>query len=118
SLLAKNTTLPDKWNPLGQQLAWMGLARTKLRDVAVSTYTRDIIDGCFSNRNIETRLFKRWKINESFLFDFVPDDKLDPPAFIDIKDFLRYVDFAIKKLKIQQLSVSMHQPRQLTPISL
>lgn len=118
SLLAKHTSLPDKWNPLGQQQAWMGLARAKLKHVAVSSYTNDIIAGCFSPRNVETRWFKNIGLKENFSFDIADDNKLDPPSFADIDDFLKYIDMAMGRLKNQQISVSMHQPRQLTPVSL
>lgn len=115
SLLSKNSELPNKWNPKGLQPAWMWLAMTKLKDITVSTYTRDIISGCYSNRNIESQF------NLSFDqpdFIYAKDTSNDPPDFRIIDDFLRYVDFALKKLKNQQLSVSSHQPRQLTPISI
>jgi hypothetical protein len=116
SLLAKDLDLPNKWNPLGQQQAWMGLAKIKLKDVAISTFTRDILSGCFSNRNIETRFNKR--LGFTFDFSFDDDTTRDPPEFGDLDDFLKHVNLALQKLKTQQLSVSNHQPRQLTPISL
>jgi hypothetical protein len=112
------TAASIKKNPLGQQQAWMGLARTKLKHVAYSSYTNDIIAGCFSPRNIETRWFKNIGLKDNFAFEIDDDNKLDPPSFADIDDFLRYIDLAMRRLRDQQISVSMHQPRQLTPVSL
>lgn len=115
SLLSKNTELPNKWNPVGLQPAWMGLAKIKLKEVALSTYTRDIISACYSNRNIETQFNLSLDQPE---FTVAKDTENDPPDFMIIDDFIRHVELALKKLKNQQLSVSAHQPRQLTPISI
>jgi hypothetical protein len=115
ALLSKNTDLPSRWNPVGQQQAGLNLAKFKLKNLAISTYTRDIISACFSNRNLETQF------NLSFDkadFEFADDTSYDPPIFRIIDDFIRQVEFALNKLKNQQLSVSSHQPRQLTPISI
>lgn len=115
SLLAKNTYLPNKWNPLGFQQGWTGLANAKLGDVAVSTYTRSIISSCFSKKNIETQFNLRLPRLD---FEFDDDTTYDPPPIKIIDDFIILVDKALLKLKNQQLLVSSQQPRQLTPISL
>lgn len=115
ALLSKNADLPSRWNPVGLQQAGLYLAKFKLKDLAISTYTRDIISACFSNRNLETQF------NLSFDkadFEFADDTSFDPPTFMIIDDLIRQVEFALNKLKTQQLSVSSHQPRQLTPISI
>lgn len=116
NLLAKNTDLPSKWNLLGLQQGWTELSRYKLKNLALSTFTRDIISACFSKRNVETKFNKRMDL--VFSFDFDEDTRYDPPQFIDIADFIKYVSLALNRLRNQQLSVSNHQPRQLTPISL
>jgi hypothetical protein len=115
SLLAKSTDMPARWNPTGMQQAWLNLAQHKLKDLAVSTYTRDIIAGCFSKRNLETQ-FDRGMEPADFVY--AKDTGADPPHFLIIDDFIERVVFAAGRLKRQQLSVSGHQPRQLTPISL
>lgn len=91
-------------------------AKSKLRDLALSSRTRDIISGCFSARNVETRLKKRQTAHFEFLFH--PDTKYDPPQLSDVDDFVAYLRLALDQLEKQQLSVSDYQPRQLTPISL
>jgi hypothetical protein len=115
SLLSKETYLPNKWNPLGFQQGWTGLANLKLRNVAVSTYTRSIISSCFSKKNIETQFNLRLPKLE---FEFDDDTNYDPPELKIIDDFIDLVKKASLKLKHQQLLVSSQQPRQLTPISL
>lgn len=115
SLLSKDAYLPDKWNPIGFQQAWSELARYKLRNVAVSSYTRTIISSCFSKRNIETQFNLRLpQLN----FKIDDDTKFDPPPLMNIDDFITLVNYALARLKNQQLLVSNQQPRQLTPISL
>ena len=115
-LLGKNYNLPANWNPIGHQNAWANLYRMKIKDVAISSYTRNIIDGCYSQKNKESRIIKPL-LNE---IDFEIDDDTagDPPEFRDIKDFIEYIRICQKQLEIQQISVASHQPRQLTPISL
>lgn len=115
SLLSKDTYLPDKWNPTGFHQGWSDLARVKLKGIAVSTYTRTIISSCFSKRNIETK-FNRGLPKLDFLID--DDTTFDPPELNNIDDFIALIEFALKKLKNQQLLVASQQPRQLTPISL
>ncbi|MFD2602623.1 RNA-directed DNA polymerase [Flavobacterium suzhouense] len=115
SLLSKDAILPDKWNPIGFQQAWSELARYKLRNIAVSTYTRTIISSCFSKRNIETR-FNLGLPQLNFKID--DDTKFDPPPLKNIDDFISLVNYALDRLKNQQLLVSSQQPRQLTPVSL
>lgn len=115
ALLSKNTDVPPKWNPVGFQQAWLYLAQYKLRDLAISTYTRDIIKACFSDRNVETQ-FNLGMEQPNFYYE--KDYLNDPPMFRIVDDFIKYVKFALDKLKTQQLSVAEHQPRQLTPISL
>ncbi len=115
ALLSKNTDLPSRWNPVGLQQAGLNLAKFKLKELAISTYTRDIIGACFSNRNLETQFNLGFDKAD---FEFADDTSYDPPTFTIIDDFIKQVEFALKKLKNQQLSVSSHQPRQLTPISI
>lgn len=115
-LLAKSYFLPSKWNPLGHQLTWTNLYREKLRDVPISSFTRNILDGCFSKKNKETKFQNTFQIELSFIPD---DDTLnDPPDFFDISDFISYILKSKENLEMQQISVANHQPRQLTPINL
>jgi len=115
SLLSKDVFLPDKWNPMGFQQAWSELARYKLKNIAVSSYTRTIISSCFSKRNIETQ-FNLSLPQLSFKID--DDTKFDPPPLRNIDDFISLVNYALARLRNQQMLVSSQQPRQLTPISL
>jgi hypothetical protein len=115
-LLAKNCDLPGKWHPLGHQQVWLGLAKSKLKYVAVSSITKDIIDGCFSKRNQETARLRLFKAERGE--DIVDDNSFDPPSFQDLRALLRYIEFSQAKLKSQQISVTDHQPRQLIPIHL
>lgn len=115
-LLAKKFELPYRWNPLGHQQAWLGLAKAELRNVALSSYTRDLIDGCFSTRNTETIILRQLEAKKGM--SLVNDTASDPPLIFDLTDFIRYVSFIQGLLAKQQLSVSNHQPRQLIPISL
>lgn len=78
-------------------------------------YTSDILSGCFSKRNIET-LFQIRLEEETFRYD--DDTEYDPPLVHNLQDLVSLLEFAQGKLKMQQLSVSNHQPRQLTPINL
>lgn len=115
-LLAKDYNLPPKWNPIGHQMAWLGLYKTKLKDVAISSFTRNIIDGCFSSKNKESRLYKTMLGG----LEYVPaDDTInDPPAFYNLKELLSYIKKSQSYLVRQQISVSEHQPRQLIPVNL
>lgn len=115
-LLAKKFELPYRWNPLGHQQVWLGLAKTELRDIALSSYTRDLIDSCFSNRNVETILLRQ--LNARKGMSLVNDTAADPPLILDLDDFIKYVEHIQSWLSKQQLSVSSNQPRQLIPISL
>lgn len=115
-LLTKKFNLPYRWNPLGHQQVWLSMAKAELRNVALSSYTRDIIDGCFSNRNIETMMLQKLQAKKGMFL--VNDTASDPPSIWNLKTFIQYVNLAQGKLKKQQLSVSNHQPRQLIPISL
>jgi len=115
-LLSKNPDLPNKWNPVGHQVAWLDLAKTKLKNIPISSYTRDIIGSCFSKRNIEDIYIK--KITEKFDFEFADDSYNNPPQFIYIDDFIKYVSFCQKRLETQQISISNYQSRQLIPIKL
>ena len=115
-LLSKNNDLPNRWNPLGHQQNWLSLAKVKLKNVPISSVTRDIIDGCFSKRNQETAMIRFLETKKGH--SFVDDASLDPPYFIDVQAFIKYIDFSQVELEKQQLSVSNHQPRQLIPIHL
>ncbi|WP_043023778.1 RNA-directed DNA polymerase [Fluviicola taffensis] len=115
-LLSKNNDLPNRWNPLGHQQNWLSLAKVKLKNVPISSVTRDIIDGCFSKRNQETAMIRYLETKKGH--SFVDDTSLDPPYFVDIQAFIKYIDFSQLELEKQQLSVSNHQPRQLIPIHL
>lgn len=117
-LLSKQIDLPSKWNPVGHQFIWLNLANKMLKNTPVSSYTRDIILGCFSKRNIETKRLVIDRASSKFKFKAEDDFKNDPPRFVDIKDFIKYLKLSQEKLKNQQISVSEHQPRQLIPISL
>jgi len=115
SLISKNALLPSKWNPIGLQEAWLDLAKIKLTDTTISSYTRTLISACFSKRNIESQFNKSLKFPD---FNFDEDTNYDPPPLQIIDDFIKHVEYILKKLKNQQLLVSSQQPRQLTPISL
>jgi hypothetical protein len=55
---------------------------------------------------------------EKLDFNYEIDTASDPPMFRIVDDFITQVNFALGRLKRQQLSVSGHQPRQLTPVSI
>lgn len=115
-LLSKNMDLPSKWNPIGHQFLWLEVMNNRLGKIPVSSYTRDIISGCFSKRNLETKRLIQDEINIRLRTG--DDFKKDPPRFITIGDFIDYVKLSQDFLRKQQLSVSENQPRQLIPISL
>lgn len=115
-LISRNSLLPHRWNPIGHQQAWLGLARSALKNVSLSSFTRDIIEGCFSKRNRETAILKQLIIKSGM--SAVNDSSLDPPYFINVDELIAFIESSQKALESQQLAVSDHQPRQLIPISL
>ncbi len=115
-LLSKSLDLPSKINPIGHHFIWLEAMNLMLRKVAVSSYTRDLISGCFSKRNFET---KRLINNNVFNDQFAENDfKKDPPKFVNLIDFIKYIKLSQEHLENLQISVSGNQPRQLIPISL
>lgn len=115
-LLTKSTDLPVKWNSIGSQFVRSGAIMSKLNHEAISSFTRDIINGSFSKRNKETgmiRILETIKGNK-----IVKDNALDPPYIPNINEFIKLTEYCLLQLEHQQLAVSNHQPRQLTPINL
>jgi hypothetical protein len=114
-LLSKSVALPKRWNPVGHQLAWLNLANQSLKDLSISSYTRDLIRACFSKRNIETQVLRQI-FDAEFKYDL--DTSYDPPKFLYIEDFIHYIELCQNKLELQQISITNNQPRQLTPVRL
>lgn len=115
-LISRKSLLPHRWNPIGHQQAWLGLARSSLKNISLSSFTRDIIEGCFSKRNRETAILKQLNVKNGMSVE--NDSSNDPPYFINVDELIRFIETSQKALESQQLSVSDHQPRQLIPISL
>lgn len=115
-LLAKKIELPNKWNPAGHKTLWLGQMNMMLKNYPVSSYTRDIISGCFSKRNIETQILLKKKA--ALALQGEDDFKNDPPRFNSVNEFIDFIELSQDLLEKQQVSISENQPRQLIPISL
>lgn len=123
-LLRKKIELPRIWNIRGHDKVY-NLPRTQwFQTLKVSSRSLLLIEACISNRSAETRaiwrqplLFgnKQVKIRNGKI---LIDSEFDPPRIDSLKELLSEIEEVQKVLEKNQLSVSMNQPRQLTPFRL
>jgi Reverse transcriptase (RNA-dependent DNA polymerase) len=112
-LITRNFDFPPFWNITDYQRD-VSLIRKKLGDSPVSSQTLTILDSCFSKKNRETRLLKSYQ--QVLRLD--DDTQNDPPEIFTINDLIAHIKKAQDTLKLYQLTVQGHEPRQLIPVSL
>jgi hypothetical protein len=116
-LVCRTFNWPSVWNPREHQTVWSHIARSRLEQNICSTLTLQIIDACLSPRpresfllpSIQPELFEKGRVDI--------DTGKEPPSIYSIKDFLKWVDKAKKKLAESQITVQGHAPRQLLPVN-
>jgi hypothetical protein len=118
-LLCGNHDAPIEWNIRGNERV-LDIPRARVfRSLAISSPTLLLIEGCIDPRSAESRLIA--KLPDLFgLEDGVSanDTQYDPPLLKDVNDLVAAILNAQDILSQNQLTVSMHQPRQLIPFRL
>lgn len=86
----------------------------KIESVSVSSYTRSIIEACYSKFPVEKSMVSRTQLK---LFG---SDGLKPQSLeiLNIQDLLKCIETAIHNLEKYQISVGEGKPRQLVPVDL
>jgi hypothetical protein len=115
-LLRRSFNWPANWNPSGHQRAWTGLVGNQIQNISCSSWTAAILEACLQDRSRESFLINRLFSDT----EYAPDDDttLEPPIILTVSQLKDYVQNAREILRVNQLSVSNHMPRQLVPIRL
>jgi hypothetical protein len=113
-LLRRDFRWPAVWNPIGQQRAWVRLAKGLIGSTGCSSWTASILEGCLASRERESLLMSIFIVNR-----FGDDDTTnDPPEIATLRELERVFSRSQRILQQYQLSVKNHSPRQLIPIRL
>jgi hypothetical protein len=113
-LLRRDFRWPAVWNPIGQQRAWVSLARRLIESTPCSSWTASILEACLTSRPRESLLMRILPVNS-----FGDDDTTnDPPEIGTLQEMVRALSNSQRILQRYQLSVKDHAPRQLVPIRL
>lgn len=115
-LLCGNHDAPIEWNIRGNERV-LDIPRARVfRSLAISSPTLLLIEGCIDPRSAESRLIAR--LPDLFGLEdggSANDMQYDPPLLKDVNDLVDAIRNAQDTLSQNQLTVSMHQPRQLIP---
>ncbi len=118
-LLCGNHDAPIEWNVRGNERV-LDIPRARVfRSLAISSPTLLLIEGCIDPRSAESRLIAR--LPDLFGLEdggSANDMQYDPPLLNDVNDLVAAIRNAQDILSQNQLTVSMHQPRQLIPFRL
>lgn len=118
-LLCGNHDAPIEWNIRGNEKV-LDIPRARVfRSLAISSPTLLLIEGCIDPRSAESRLIAR--LPDLFGLEdggSANDMQYDPPLLNDVNDLVEAIRDAQDILSQNQLTVSMHQPRQLIPFRL
>lgn len=118
-LLCGNHDAPIEWNIRGNERV-LDIPRARVfRALAISSPSLLLIEGCIDPRSAESRLIAR--LPDLFGLEdggSANDIQYDPPLLNDVNDLVAAIRNAQDILSQNQLTVSMHQPRQLIPFRL
>jgi hypothetical protein len=118
-LLRETFAIPKAYNIRGLESTVDFPTSSLISHMAISSPTLEILRGCLTSRSNENR-----SINQQPDFygmqegDLPNDTQYDPPIINNINSLLHKVESAQRTLENNQVSVSMHQPRQLIPVKI
>lgn len=118
-LLRESFAMPKIYNVRGNEYAIDFPTPSLISHLAVSSPTLEILRSCLTSRSNENRSICRQPEFYGIKQGELPNDiQFDPPVLNDPNSLLARIESAQRILEKNQVSVSMHQPRQMIPVKI